>query len=69
MTPQDFKKFCESHRNNFFKKFPTPGKGPRGFWRDANRAAANALECGGIAGDYRPAFFDDAAERIAAWLK
>ncbi len=68
MTPIEFKNFCNEHRAAFFAKYSKPGKGPRGFWRDTVRHADNALECGGVAGEYDPATFDKAAEKIKNWL-
>lgn len=68
MTPIEFKNFCNTNRDAFFAKYPKPGKGPRGFWKNAVQHADNALECGGIAGAYDPATFDNAAAQIKKWL-
>lgn len=68
MTPTEFRNFCDTNREAFFKKYPKPGKGPRGLWRDTLRHANNALECGGIAGDFDAKTFDVAAEKIKKWM-
>jgi hypothetical protein len=65
MTPAEFKIFCNENRAGFFAKFPKPGTGPRGFWRDISRHADNACEDN----DWSHKTFDDATERIRGWLR
>jgi hypothetical protein len=60
MTPTEFKNLRNDHRAAFFNKFPQPGKGPRGFWRDSIRHAENACRDN----DWTPETFDAAAEKI-----